>query len=411
MNRRTLLTRGAAIGTAGVVSGCLGTGSQSNAAQTGSTATSGSNSGTTGDSGGQSSLEFTVAGTPNKKINDWDSVAPFSMWELKRRLEERSSSLGVSVVGGGELCSESNCGAKVSSGIIPVGSNSMGNSTKFFPENDIWLLPYTFPSKVSLPYTMFTEESWERYWVPFAKKYGVVPIDIDHPPLHRHLYIGKGYDASKRLKTPSDIEGLKLRRTYSQIASTALDTWGGSPVTLPWGDTLQGMKSGVVDGMETFSSVVVAFKMAPVIDQVILNKWSASTALLYARVDWLKQLSTEQRSTLASVTKSVSEDVVKLSDEVANKRVGESSPPPEGSGFAENGVRVNTLTDAELEQWKQPVSAKENKDLYSRTIDKVSLWDEGFHNYLWDTARSSSVPEKPADFSIDAWWNDYIDEI
>ncbi|MFC6988911.1 hypothetical protein ACFQJD_09665 [Haloplanus sp. GCM10025708] len=53
------------------------------------------------------------------------------------------------------------------------------------------------------------------------------------------------------MTSPADFEGRKIRTTQSEVISTAFDELGMNPITISFADTLQGMKSGVVDGLRS----------------------------------------------------------------------------------------------------------------------------------------------------------------
>jgi TRAP-type C4-dicarboxylate transport system substrate-binding protein len=185
-------------------------------------------------------------------------------------------------------------------------------------------------------------------------------------------------------------------------------------VNLSWGDTVQGLRSGVVDGAESWNAAFVAFGMAGSIGEIILNEWTIGNEVIWADVEWLQGLSTEDREIIAEETKKLHEELASLTSEVNQQRIGATQPPTEGSAFAKEEITVNELNEQEQEEWKSTVKKEGNSDLYSDIIEnanQLGIDGEGFYEYLHDSARESAVPSSLDNFSVDTWWNDYIDQI
>lgn len=55
---------------------------------------------------------------------------------------------------------------------------------------------------------------------------------------------------NKVIKTPSDLEGVKLRTPGSKLFIETLNAMGANATPLPWGETFSALQQGVVDGLE-----------------------------------------------------------------------------------------------------------------------------------------------------------------
>lgn len=384
------------------VAGCSGTGEQSKTT-------------TEGSGGTEAASTFTYGTIATESTSCMGCVQPTPGWELQRRLQEASNgNLSVKLIPEGKICTAATCGSKVQTGVIEVGYGSIGNSTNFWPENNIWLLPYLFPSKAAELYTLFHEKTWENYWVPFGKKYGVVPTLMWSSDL-RQIFLSK--EGTKRVEgkvtTPSELEGLKIRRTASRAPKIALNQWGASPVKISWGDTIQSMKTGLVHGLETWGAAAAAFGMASVIEQAVLINFMSGQGINWVSTEWLKSLDPERRKTFATVTKNLTEDMAALIPEV-RKRVGLQSPPAEGSAFAKNDITVSEISEENLAEWREPVFPETHHDLYTKTfnqLDKLDTPIDSVYDHLFETARSAKVPDSLEDFTVDSWWDDHLEKM
>jgi TRAP-type C4-dicarboxylate transport system substrate-binding protein len=372
--------------------------------------------------GGKSPSTFKYGTVGSESANGMGNVDPYGAWTLADRLAEKSDGdVKMDIIGDSQVCGESDCIGKIRNDIVQAGTTSVGNTTKFSPENNIWALPYLFPpdNRAALSYGIFSETAWKQFWVPFAKQYNYVPF-IGYPAQHRVIHIGqsgaKQVDG-ERVTTPDQIEGMDIRRTVSRIPAKAITEWGGSPVKVSWGDAIQGLKSGLIGGMETWLTNVAAYGMLPSLDQTVLNNWSLGIEMSWANVDWLKSLSDEHRSLIAQESERVTEELIHNTEEVITDRAGAVEEPPEGTDYGKSNIKVNVPSESELEQWKDATAYKRNSDLYSKTFEQAGTLLGGpdaardFADSIYELTRSSSAPESTADFTLTSWWDDHLDEI
>ncbi|MFB6093546.1 MAG: TRAP transporter substrate-binding protein [Halanaeroarchaeum sp.] len=410
--RRDLL---AGTGTAAAIglAGCTGT-------TGGSGGTDGGSGGSTSSSGGTTTFRYgTVGSSDGNSMGDLD---PYGAWTLADRLDRRSDGdVQMNIIGSGQLCGEQDCVSKIMANIVEAGTTSVGNSTKYSPENDLWALPYLFPAdnRAALSYGIFSEEAWKRFWVPFGKKYNYVPF-FGYPAQHRVLHIGQSGAAQlngERVRVPDQIEGMDIRRTVSRIPAKAIRQWGASPVKVSWGDSIQGLKSGLIAGMETWLTNVAAYGMLPSLDQTVKNNWSLGIEMSWVNVDWLQGIDTEHRALLAEETRKVTRDLVRNTPEIITERNGAVHTPPEDSAYGKHDIKVNDLTESQLERWRDPVAYTRNRELYTRTYESAAdilgsaEEAQAFADSIYDMTRSGAAPKSTTEFSVPSWWDDHLEKI
>lgn len=352
--------------------------------------------------------------------SQWEGEQPSGQWEFGRRVEEQSDGrIQIENVAEDQICGELSCPDSVLNLTVEMGSSSLGNSSSQFPMNDIWLIPYTFPKEISLAHTLTKPETFEQYWIPLAQEFGVVPLWF-HAPALRAINIGmdtyESVDSTHRL--PRHVQGLDCRRTASQVSGIALNEWGMNPVSVDWADLLQGLRTGIVDAMEATPSPICAYggNMADSLGLSIINKWTIHCDTKWANVEWLQDLSDENLSIIAEVSRSVYEDLVQMNmEKIHQQRLGMyTDDPPEDSCAVENNLEYIYLDDDEMQEWRDLTGYQNNLNLYSDILDSASqigVDGEAFHEYLVDSARENSVPSSSEAFTVDAWWDDYIQEM
>ncbi|WP_254533976.1 TRAP transporter substrate-binding protein [Natrinema gelatinilyticum] len=369
------------------------------------------------ESGGNGVTEYTVSTYYSESFGCRDCINPTPLFDMPERIEKESNGqVKMDLVADGQLTGSADGGSKAQSNIVQAADGSVGNSAAFWPENQIFLIPYTFPSRRAYSHAIFHPKVWENYWVPFAKKYNIFPL-LSYVPTFRQVYLseeGTKKMGGGRLRDPSQLEGLSIRRTESRVAQEVLDTWGANPVEVSWGDTIQGMETGVVDGLETWSSTAIGFGMGEVIDQVVHLDFKSGYQMQWVNTDWLQSIPEEHMQAIADVTRKSTEEMVHIAEDVVFERVGETQPPKEGSAWDELGVTVNVLDDDELKKWKDPVDPIKNSDMWKPEKDLISNLNtprDDIWQLLYDVSREDSVPDSDGEFTIDAWWDDYLDDL
>lgn len=365
---------------------------------------------------------FTAAGLSGEN-QEWDQVQPQGHDELIRRIEEESEGALVGeFIGESQLCGEETCPETVQGGVAQIGYSGLGNSTNTLPQNDIFAIPYTFEENQHLTYTLCHEEIWEEYWVPFAQQNGVLPIMFNMPHL-KHVLIGTDTsdNSDDPFRVPSDIDGLSMRRTESSAAGTVFEEWGANPENVSWGDTAQGLQSGVVDGQETWLAAAFGFGMREPTGEVIVNSWGGDTITAWADVDWLQSLEPEELDAVASATRSITEDQTNRLRDVHENRHGLTlsyeplDDPPADSVVAESShIDFRVLDDDEINQWRESVEGISNMEKYQdifSAVDNIGVDAEGLYETIYDIPRSSGTPDTVEDFAVESWWVDYVDEI
>ncbi len=78
--------------------------------------------------------------------------------------------------------------------------------------------------------------------------------------------------AKKEVKTPEDLKGLKIRTIQSPVYVAALNAMGANATPMAFGEVYTGMQTGVLDGFEHGSAVIVAQKFYEVSKYVALTE-------------------------------------------------------------------------------------------------------------------------------------------
>uniref|UniRef100_UPI00186624F4 TRAP transporter substrate-binding protein n=1 Tax=Microbulbifer hainanensis TaxID=2735675 RepID=UPI00186624F4 len=162
---------------------------------------------------------------------------------MDKRLRELSgNTMRIDIYPGGQLGSERELIELLQIGSLAMTKVSASPMEGFVPELKVFNLPYVFRDK-------------DHYWK-------VLQSDVGH----RLLLAGESarlrglgyYDAGSRsfyandkpIRTPADLNGLKIRVQNSQTAIKMVNTLGGAATPVSWGELYTALQQGVVNGAE-----------------------------------------------------------------------------------------------------------------------------------------------------------------
>jgi len=146
-----------------------------------------------------------------------------------------------------------------------------------------------------------------------AEEKGIKIINADYMFGFRHMI------TNKPIKTPADLEGMKIRVPGSQIFISTLGAMGASPQSLPFTETYSGVQQGVVDGLEGSILTMYSTKMYEVAKVMSMTKHFLGTVGIYISPTVWDKLTPEQQAIVdeefAAGALSNTENLIKLDEE------------------------------------------------------------------------------------------------
>jgi len=146
---------------------------------------------------------------------------------------------------------------------------------------------------------------------------GIKMLNADYMFGFRHMI------TNKDIKSPADLEGLKIRVPKSQLFISTLQAMGASPTALPFPETYAGVQQGVVDGLEGSILTMYGTKIYEVAKVMSLTKHFLGTVGIYISPQVWDKLSTEQQQIVMEEIEagaaSNNANLVKLDEEYIGK--------------------------------------------------------------------------------------------
>lgn len=162
---------------------------------------------------------------------------------LAKRVSELSGgTVEIQIFPSGQLGSEPETIEQLQRGSLAMVKTSAAALEQFVPEMAVFGLPYLFRDE---------EHYWKVLDGPIGK--GLLAAGEDDN-IHGLCYYDSGsrsfYTIKAPVMTPEDLKGLKIRTLPSAMAMDAMDTMGGAPTPIPFGELYTALQQGMVDGAE-----------------------------------------------------------------------------------------------------------------------------------------------------------------
>lgn len=199
--------------------------------------------------------DYTIRATANSNENDedYDGLVVF-----KNFVESASNgAIEVELFIGTQLCSKgAECLQGVADGTIDVYISTSGGASGIFP----------YVQVLDLPYLMANDRIAETVLAgDFTRKMREMAL-ADSGDSIRLMTIGNtgGWrnfaNTKRRVASPSDMEGLKIRTVVADLPQELVRALGASPTPIPWPELFTSFQTGVVEGSKNGITDIMGMK-------------------------------------------------------------------------------------------------------------------------------------------------------
>lgn len=331
---------------------------------------------------------------------------PGGPFDFKRDIEERTDgAVTVELHGGNSVCTELDCIQKMLSGTINAGYSATQNAAQTIPFLNVLDFPYLWPSMASQYQFLYSKKGNELFRDIMRKKYFTETLFSLNEL--RSLFLGRKWSTVERISNPKQVAGAKVRVTGSALGTIALREMGLAPIPLNWSETLEGLKSGVVDGMETSSMPAAAFGMTNVVAHDVRLDFFPIFEMAYIDSRVFERLpSSTQEAILESAFYVQSQIQLKGLAALSTLIGALTEASPQDSLYAKDRVRVTVLSPAEKAHWVKLASPKSNPKPYEEWRKKLDglAGRSGTFEAMHEAARE--IPESIGLYDVEPrrWW-------
>jgi TRAP-type C4-dicarboxylate transport system substrate-binding protein len=284
--------------------------------------------------------------------------------EIGRRTQGK---VRITVFCGGSLTKADQCYQGVVDGISDIGMSAFAYTRGRFPLLEGLDLPVGYADGVSA--TRIVNELCHAF----------LPKEIrDVKLLYVHAH-GPGILASKRpMRTLADLKGAKVRATG--FCAKVVESLGGSPVSMPQGDTYEALQKGVVDATFCPVETLKGWKQGEVIRNITDSRCIGYTTSFFVVINPVRWAS------LPDEVKQIMEDVSK--EWVERHAQAWNEADDEGLAFARSLDReVVPLDPSEQVLWRKQVEPLLRE--YAERAEAKGLPGKDFLNRLTTAVREA----------------------
>lgn len=208
--------------------------------------------------------------------------------EFQKALEKKSNgTLKVKIFPDAQLGSEREVLELLQIGSVAATKVSAATLSNFVPEYHLLGIPYLFRDKQHQFNVLEGDigksilEKGSRYWLR-----GLCYYDAGSRSF---------YTSEKAIRTPEDLEGLKIRVMNNQMAINMVNSMGGSATPLSYSELYTAIQQGVVDGAENNPPSFVSSNHYEISKYYTLDQHSAVPDVLLIGTKFWDKLSAEEK--------------------------------------------------------------------------------------------------------------------
>jgi len=173
----------------------------------------------------------------------------------------------VEIYPGGQLCGNfRQCLEAVQIGAIEITGTTVGGAANLLPELQVTDIPYMFPNDRVAEKVMHSP-FMDKVRKAMLEKTGTLRLmGLNNTGGWRDFFT-----TGAEIRTPADLEGLKLRTIESELQVEMVKLLGGSPTPIPWQELYTSLATKVVVGNKNGITDIVNMKFHDFLRYVILD--------------------------------------------------------------------------------------------------------------------------------------------
>ena len=214
---------------------------------------------------------------------------------LKDFCESRSNGdIEVQIYPGGQLCGNPReCLEALQAGVIEVYMTTLGGFGNLFPEIQVLDLPYMFDDDRVVE-TVFAGPFLNELRTAIVGRTGLRLMTVTNTGGWRNIA-----NTKKEVKSPKDLNGLKLRTINSEVQIELVKLLGANPTPIAWPELYTSLATGVVDGSKNGITDIVGMKFHEHIKYITLDGHAYMAALWLMNNDFFMTMPKDMRKIVA----------------------------------------------------------------------------------------------------------------
>lgn len=294
--------------------------------------------------------------------------------ELVEQLSE--GEVAIQVIDARGACAEADCGTRVANGVLDMGNSSAQNLAAVLPYAIALDFTYLWKDRTGFYNLLFSKASERLYRGVFRSRYGIEPLFANGDM--RGLFMGLKYQDQPPIRSPEQLQGAKLRITNSEPIRAFGQGIGMNPIPLAFVETLEGLKSGIVDAAEIYAGPATMAGMHKVCSQWLALDFGPGFELCFIASKVFDKFPDRIKEIFYQAAWQAMKEGYSGVIEANNKLVGVGPDPAPDSDFVTAGIKNVRFTQEELEPFKALSAANRRPELYAdirKKLDRLAGLD------------------------------------
>jgi TRAP-type C4-dicarboxylate transport system substrate-binding protein len=325
--------------------------------------------------------------------------------EFVRDVEERTDgAIRIEFIGNNQICGQLDCVKKTQQGIVDMFCASTQNTAGSAPYYNVLDYAYMFPTRASQYYFLYHPDSERILRAPLRKQHKLQFLFT--VAQLRGICLGLKWKDKPDVTSVDQLFGTKNRVTGTQLGRIAMQLMNLNPTPIAWEETLDGLKQGLIDGAETWSSAVAYANMSPVVSQVVDLRFFSGFEHTAMSTDVFDKLGSGlQNDVMESAY--FTQAVIQGAHEAALvNTVGHSVPQLPNTIFVKNGTRFVPLNDAERLKAAKLCAPEYVPGPWVEWRERINKWAGGIDTYTEIYGIARQIPANTLVENVEPrrWW-------
>lgn len=211
---------------------------------------------------------------------------------FKQKAEEYSNGkLEIDIHEAGSLGGQNVLPQKVLTGAIQGCQVSTQNFTPFSNAYNILDFPFLFPTNEKFESILASQEFADSAFLsqPRDKGFEILPGMWANAG---YRVLGVSKKADRLVKTPDDLDGVKIRVTGSKVEQQVFGLTPANPVSIAWGETYQALQQGAADALNVGLGPLTATKIFETLGTATMTQINLNCHLTVMNQRWFGGLPT-----------------------------------------------------------------------------------------------------------------------
>jgi TRAP-type transport system periplasmic protein len=205
---------------------------------------------------------------------------------FKQLIEAKTNGrVDVQIYPSGQFCgNERECIESLQSGVLDMHQTTIGGLAALFPAAQVLDMPYAFSSDAQAECVVDGPLVRDIDAAIQAKQLGLRLMAVGNTGGWRAFGT-----TEKSVRTPADLQGLKLRTTPSALEQEMVRELGANPTPMPFSEVYSALGSGLLDGTKNSVQDLVGQKFHEHLKHLLLDRHAYMASLWwYSDVQWAK---------------------------------------------------------------------------------------------------------------------------